>query len=461
MISRSSLKFFSTVKDLVYNPESLAREHINSGLPTTHLVINKILLNQNLSISNEKFEELLKIKGIEIDLPVVTLENKKLLAELTGISTYKGFFGVYVFIHKKTDQKYVGSSNLLRRRIEYYFKGNFPLAGKFLPLLQTEGLEAFKLVIFKLERDKFNSMDAMVLEQFFLLDKNFDLNTLRVVNTGPSKGKGVYIYDLTCTTLFYYAKSQIDLKRVLKIHPETCKKYIDSKKPYLNKFLLLSHPIPTALFSNITIKELIDIMQKERKVMYTLGTRRNIPVTLEILKGNTFVSLSVIGHSLNFESITSCIEFLKSFGLTIKRVTLTKYIKIEKVFHNFLCKYSDKLMPIGFEEVGLIIDEYKKLKVDLDSLKFNKKNKPILVKGENFEKRFESIKDSIKYFKTLSPTLKTKNLKNKQSRLFSTEIDQPCKKHNLIINPWLITGFTDGEGCFIVSVTKDNKYKTG
>ena len=31
----------------------------------------------------------------------------------------------------------------------------------------------------------------------------------------------------------------------------------------------------------------------------------------------------------------------------------------------------------------------------------------------------------------------------------------------LTINPWYVTGFTDGEGCFIVTIIKDNKYKLG
>jgi len=72
-----------------------------------------------------------------------------------------------------------------------------------------------------------------------------------------------------------------------------------------------------------------------------------------------------VGQTLNFNSLTSCIEYLRKLGLNIKR---TKYIKIEKVFHNFLCKYSNKALPSNF-------DEYKKLKVDksLDSLKINKK----------------------------------------------------------------------------------------
>ena len=74
-----------------------------------------------------------------------------------------------MFIHKTTGHKYVGSSNLLRRRMDYYFKGDFPLAGKFLPLLYQEGLEAFKLIIFKLDSNKFSVKDALILEQYYLL----------------------------------------------------------------------------------------------------------------------------------------------------------------------------------------------------------------------------------------------------------------------------------------------------
>jgi hypothetical protein len=107
-------------------------------------------------------------------------------------------------------------------------------------------------------------------------------------------------------------------------------------------------------------------LQKERQSLYILGTRRNIKVNLEIKEGNTFVEPRSTAPSdavtLNFYSLTSCIESLRVLGLTIKRDTLTKYIKIGKVFHNFLCKYSDKALPNNFEEVGLIIDEYKKTK---------------------------------------------------------------------------------------------------
>ena len=91
------------------------------------------------------------------------------------------------------------------------------------------------------------------------------------------------------------------------------------------------------------------------------------------------------------------------------------------MFHNFLCKYSDKALPNKFEEVGLIIDEYKKASAahkivpqsSNDSLKVNKKNKPILVRGQNFEKEFESIMVTVKYFDTLNIKLDRKTLNNR------------------------------------------------
>ena len=76
---------------MVNNPELLALEHINSEKPTTLSVLNKIFLNQNIVVNDLKLDQLLKVKGVEVDLTDSTPENLKLLAELTGKSAYKGF----------------------------------------------------------------------------------------------------------------------------------------------------------------------------------------------------------------------------------------------------------------------------------------------------------------------------------------------------------------------------------
>lgn len=406
------LRNYSTKRgSLKVNPEKLALDHVNSGSETTHLVINKILTSQKISITENKLRDLKKIKGVEFDLP---LNDTKAFEKLVGGSTYKGFPGVYMFIHKATNQVYVGSSNLLRRRMEYYFNNEGPDTGKFVPLLRKEGKEAFKLVIYKLDGDLFTAQDALFLEQYFLLSKYCVLNTLKVVNFGPGKGKSVYVYDLTCTILYHYSESYINLKRVLGIHPDTCNKYIDTMNPYLTHFLLLSCPIPSAVPSNKSVKEISDIMQKERQGLYKEGTRRSIPIVLEIKEGNTLVDPSTLttGNKLEFCSLTSCIEYLRSLGMTIKRDTLTKYIKIGKVFHNFLCKYQDKCLPADFEKISLLIEEYKKNKTDSSIKPANLKNKSILIISchDNTERTFLSIMDTIRYYETLGIKLDRKTL---------------------------------------------------
>ncbi len=119
--------------------------------------------------------------------------------------------------------------------------------------------------------------------------------------------------------------------------------------PYLKNFILLSFPVPTAIFSSITTKELLDIMNKERVNAYNSGLRRSIPVELEICEGNKFINpdhltldkkaSALRGNKLEFFSLSSCIIYLRSLGLFIKRDTLSRYIKLGKFFHNFSCKY--------------------------------------------------------------------------------------------------------------------------
>nr|YP_010608766.1 hypothetical protein PNX16_mgp005 [Drechslerella dactyloides]WAN89846.1 hypothetical protein [Drechslerella dactyloides] len=381
LFSFNRSRYYSTHSTV--NPEGLALEHIKSGKITNHLVINKILSNQKVSITENKLKSLLSIKGIELELPI-NKNNSKIFDETVGKSSYKGFPGVYIFIHKISNLMYVGSSNLLRRRMEYYFKNDLPQIGKFLPILSKGGLSAFKLKIFKLNIDVFKLQDALFLEQYILLDKACELNTLRVVNFGSQTGKSIYVYDLTCTILYYHAQSQISLKRVLGIHPSSCNKYLNTKIPYLNKFILLSFPVFSAVQSDLTTKELLNIMNNERRVAYELGLRRSVPVVLEVKEGNKFVDLTnlplspsikkVEGNNLEFDSLTSCIVYLKSLGFTIKRDTLSKYIKQGKEFHNFICKYSKKSLPIDFKYLDLLIEEYKNNKLNIKTIEpLNKK----------------------------------------------------------------------------------------
>lgn len=77
---------------------------MKSGQPTTSLVINKILSYQNIVVTDSKLNQLLKVKGVEIDLPLYKDEDYKLLAELTGKSEHSGFL-VYICLYIKKNRR--------------------------------------------------------------------------------------------------------------------------------------------------------------------------------------------------------------------------------------------------------------------------------------------------------------------------------------------------------------------
>lgn len=53
-----------------YRPESLALDHKNSGRPTTSAVINGLLLNQQVSITDAELKQILSVPYVEFKLPL-------------------------------------------------------------------------------------------------------------------------------------------------------------------------------------------------------------------------------------------------------------------------------------------------------------------------------------------------------------------------------------------------------
>ena len=57
---------------------------------------------------------------------------------------------------------------------------------------------------------------------------------------------------------------------------------------------------------------------------------------------------------------------------------------------------------------------------------------------------------------------KFKQMNIEIKRFYSSKVHQSyIKKHNLCtpINPWWVTGFWDGEGCFVCSIREDKNLK--
>jgi len=63
--------------------------------------------------------------------------------------------------------------------------------------------------------------------------------------------------------------------------------------------------------------------------------------------------------------------------------------------------------------------------------------------------------------------LKQQNNKNKQKNKLGWQQNSSnsyivkAAQLNFVLDPWFITGFTDGDGCLGINIYKDNAYKRG
>ena len=159
------------------------------------------MLNQKVSITETELKKLkeirpplfpspLKRKGcgrVKFDLPLndQTISSFQTLVGKAHTRGWKA--GVYIFTHKPTGSKYIGSppspkknrgrgSNSLSRRLNQYFTFkhiNQENSGQLLPLIQKEGFDKFSLEIFVMPADLSFGFYYLFLEQFHLLNTKF------------------------------------------------------------------------------------------------------------------------------------------------------------------------------------------------------------------------------------------------------------------------------------------------
>ena len=128
----------------------------NNFTEITVEVLNKLLANQQVSITQSELEQLIKIPGVKFDLPLND-QTYPSFEGLVGKPKTRGWkAGVYIFTHLPTGGKYVGSSNSLSRRLDQYFTPHHHLnqedSGLLLPLIRKEGFDQFSLEIFVMPR---------------------------------------------------------------------------------------------------------------------------------------------------------------------------------------------------------------------------------------------------------------------------------------------------------------------
>lgn len=205
-------------------------------------------------------------------------------------------------------------------------------SGLLIPLLKKEKLKNFSLQVFPLHIN-YTKDSEIILEQYYLLDPSFSLNTIRVANNpSGSNARSLYMYNRDMSILYYSSTQQIDFIRKFNIHHTTFTKHLNNGTYYLGKYLFLREPVLTAKVKDISDSDLYLMLEKDR-LKYNINKPLNSsakPVELTNISTNNIIILSSLGK---------CIEYLKDKGLPANHITLIKYINLGKAYHGYLCKF--------------------------------------------------------------------------------------------------------------------------
>lgn len=82
------------------------------------------LIKKFLFLKKSELDKLLKLPSVKFDLPITEETYPSLLSLIGKPGSKRSQTGVYIFTHKSTNKKYVGSSNDLARRFKQYFEKN-------------------------------------------------------------------------------------------------------------------------------------------------------------------------------------------------------------------------------------------------------------------------------------------------------------------------------------------------
>ena len=190
--------------------------------------------------------------------------------------------------------------------------------------------------------DNYKFRSEIVLEQYYLLDPSFNLNTVRVANNpSGSNAKSLFMYNRDKTILYYFSPQQKDFIINLNISHFTFSKHLKNGSYYLGKYLFSREPVLNVKVSDISILELALQLEKDRKLFNKNKPLNSLSKTVLMRLDNNTFSKEIKGDSQNmlFFSIGKCVEHLRGKGLPATQTTLVKYIDTGKSYHGYILKY--------------------------------------------------------------------------------------------------------------------------
>lgn len=309
----------------------LAKSQINSGKPVTVKVLNEILSYSNLLVSEDIFNSLINMPRLYFK-DLHKKETKKLIEIKLGLAHNKvQQRGVYIFTCKNTSQKYVGSSNQLALRLRGYLNQTHRKTGKLIPLINEFGLSNFTLEVLCLPYYS-DIKPEIVLEQYYLLDPSFNLNTIKVSNNpSGSTAKPLYMYNRDKSILYYFTLQQKDFISKLNISHVTFTKHLTNGSYYLGKYLFLRKRVDTAKNTDMTLPEIAIMLQQER-----VKFNQNKPVN-SLSKSILLIDIES-KKEIVLDSLGKCVKFFSDKGLPVSQSTIVKRLDTNIIYRGYICK---------------------------------------------------------------------------------------------------------------------------
>ena len=309
----------------------LAKAHINSGKQITIKVLNEILAYSNILVSEEKFNSLINMPRMIFN-DLHKKETRSLIDDKLGLPHSKiQRRGVYIFTCLDTNQKYVGSSSQLALRLRGYLNKTHKDTGKLIPLIEKKGLACFRLEVICLPYYP-EFRPEIVLEQYFLLDPTFNLNTIKVANNpSGSTAKSLYMYNRDQSILYYFTLQQKDFISKLNISHFTFTKHLTKGTFYLGKYLFLRERVDTAKVTEMTLPEIAIMLQQDR-----VKFNRSKPVN-SLSKSILLINIES-REEIVLESLGKCVKFFSSKGFQVSQATIVKRLDTNITYHGYICK---------------------------------------------------------------------------------------------------------------------------
>lgn len=330
-----NLMKFSTYRFISSKPKSvdyiISNHRLASKLKNKNITakdINNLLRRYGIKITDSLLQEILSRPRIKFsNLDKYTNKSKEFI---NNIGSYGGNIqvpGIYIWTHIVTGDKYVGSSSKLANRLHGYFRGTHRSTGKFIPLLKLEGINKFELEVLPITTNYYNNLE-LSLEQYFLLQPEFNLNTLYVVNDySGARAKSLYMYNKDKSKLIYSSDIREDFIFKLGIHHSTFTRCLLKEELYLDKYIFSDIPIIGAKESNLSLEEVYNILSIDRiKVQKSKGRK----ISLTSVTNEKDVKI--------FDTIKACIEFLNTIAPSNK-TSLSRHIELDKPYNGYICKW--------------------------------------------------------------------------------------------------------------------------